>query len=512
MEQPGAGLSSQELQRRAARGSVWTAAHALFTAPVGFLANAVVARLLGPADYGRLAFLTLALMLVMQLTHLAVSSGVTQWGAAAVARGDSAAAEDLLSRSLGFHVLVQMPCAVAAVVVLARDEGALVRGGLVLSVLTAACLSSAVLRLTIESRTAVLAKLEIAQQILVQTAVVVAAAVAGTAASVWSARAAASGALTPLTVLTHVRAARAGLFRMRLPTGWPSGFWRFCAYSWLAGLVASLVFSRSEIFLLSHLADPQAVGLFALAYGVSAQLTAPVDALIGPLAPAVTGLLAVQPERAGFALLRAIRVGAVLAGLVTAGILPLLTVALPWLYGPRYAGAAGLLLVLGAASCLQSLCNPVLVFTQARRRTDLVLRASVIALVVDGGLALALIPVLGAWGATAANVGGFVTYFACLLPRELRHTGITPVEFARASGAWLVALPAAAAAVLPALATRPTALTSVAAVVIGLGSFVCLVRFRRVGLDAADAAAVLDGFHGLPRRVVTLLLLPLTTT
>ena len=58
-------------------------------------------------------------------------------------------------------------------------------------------------------------------------------------------------------------------------------------------------------------------GLFALAFGLSQQITAPIDALLNPLWPAVAGVVEVHPEKAARTLLRATRVSAVLAaGLV----------------------------------------------------------------------------------------------------------------------------------------------------------------------------------------------------
>lgn len=484
-------LSPANLQRRAVSGSMWTALHTIIAAPLAFVANAVVARVLGPASYGELAFLTLALGLATQLTHLSFSGGVIQWGAAVEAQGDRPAADTLLRRSLGYHVLVQLPLLVLAVVVLAREQSWWIRAALLASVVLPAAFSSAALSLTIENKTAGAAKIAIASNAVVQAAVTASAVLTGTAAGVWATRSVAASVLLPLNFMLLDKARRRASMRMSLPRNMPSGFWRFCSFAWLAGLVGTLVFSRSEILLLAWLTTPEAVGLFALAYGVSAQITAPVDAVVGPLVPAVAGLLSSHSASAKAALLRAVRLSALLAGGVTAVALPLFFFAIPLIYGAKFAAAASLFLVLGAASCFQSICNPVVVFTQGRRRTDVILKMSSIALVVNVAIALALIPSLGVWGAAVANATALATFFCLALRHELRVHGIGAAEFASASGSWLVALAAAALAVLLS-STLPVnaALASALAGCVGAAGYVAGLRVTGSGLTDRDAAAI----------------------
>jgi O-antigen/teichoic acid export membrane protein len=117
---PGDALSGGELQRRAVRGSLWTSIHTISSVPVAFLANAVAARALGVADYGTLAFLTVWFAIAVQIANAGFSASIIQWGASAEARGERAQADDLLRRSMGFHVAVELPLLVAAVWALAR--------------------------------------------------------------------------------------------------------------------------------------------------------------------------------------------------------------------------------------------------------------------------------------------------------------------------------------------------------------------------------------------------------
>lgn len=483
--------SAHELQRRAISGSLWTALHAGLSAPLAFAANAVVARFLGVADYGRLAFLTLALGFAVQMTNLSFSAGAIQWGAAAEARGDRLAADSFLRRSLGFHVLVQLPFLVLAVLLLAREQPWWIRGALLASVVIPAILSSTTLSLTIENKTAGAAKIAIASNAVVQAAVALSAVLSGTAAGVWATRSVAASVLLPLNFMLLDRARRRVSMRMSLPKDMPDGFWRFCTYASLAGLVGTLVFSRSEVLLLAWLTTPEAVGLFALAYGVSAQITAPVDAVVGPLVPAVAGLLSSHSASAKPALLRAVRLAALLAGGVTAVALPLFFFAIPLIYGNEFTAAAPLFLVLGAASCFQSICNPVVVFTQGRRRTDVILKMSSIALVVNVAIALALIPLLGVWGAAVANATALATFFCLALRHELRVHGIGAAELAAASGSWLVALASAALAVLlSSILPLGAALASALAGCVGAAGYVLGLWVTGSGLTEQDAGAI----------------------
>lgn len=488
----GSALSAGDLQRRAVRGSLWTAVHTVVSVPLAFLANAVVARVLGPADYGELAFLTLALGLAVQVTQAGFSVGVVQWGAAAEARGDKVAAEGLLRRSMGFHVLVQMPLLVVAVVVLARDQSWLVHGALLLSVALPAVLSSSTLSLTIENKSAGAAKIAIVSNVVMQASIAVTAVLNGTAAGVWATRSVAASLLLPLNFLLLDKLRRKAVLRLRLPVHLPQGYWRFCAFAWVGGLVGTLVFSRSEVLLLSWLTTPEAVGLFALAYGVSAQITAPVDAVVGPLVPAVAGLLSSHPESAKVAMLRAVRFAALLAGGVTAVALPLFYVAMPLIYGPNYVAAAPLFLVLGAASCFQSICNPVVVFTQGRRRTDVILAWSAVALAVNVGVAFALIPPYGVWGATVANSAGLGTFFVLALRHELRAQGLAAPDFLQAAASWLVALFAAVLAVVVSwVIPLPTLLVAIIVSLAGGMAYAAGLWLTNTGLARADVDAVM---------------------
>ena len=168
------------------------------------------------------------------------------------------------------------------------------------------------------------------------------------------------------------------MLQPRLPRSLGKPFWRYSLASWASGLVGLLVFSRSEIFLLQAFNQPEALGLFALAFGLSQQITAPVDAMLHPLTPAVAGLLSEWPERAAQAFERSTRVSALLSGGVAAVVVPTLVFAVPLIYGDAFESAAWLFVPLALVSAFQSVNNPVLAFVNARQRGGLILKASTV--------------------------------------------------------------------------------------------------------------------------------------
>ena len=361
----GAPLSAVEIQGRAVKGSIWTAINTLAFLPMAFIANAIIARNLGVANYGRLAFLTAIFALVLPLTNFGFTTAFLQRGSRAEATGERAAAGDLLERSLGFHMFVQMPLLLAVVVVLTYREGAFEISALVATVLLSCVLSGGALSITIENRTAAGAKIAIVTNTVAQLAAVIAALVTSSAPAVWAARTVvpAAALIANFAFLDATR--RRQVLRPRAPR-FGHSFWRFALLSWVAGLLGLLVFSRSEIFILEAFHKHAALGWFAVAFGLSWQMTAPVDALLLPLLPAISGLLASWPDRAQAAFERSTRISAVASGAVAAVVVPMLVFAIPLVYGASFGRASWLFLPLALVSMLQSVNNPVTAFVNAR--------------------------------------------------------------------------------------------------------------------------------------------------
>lgn len=487
-------LPLREIQRRAASGSLWTAIHAVTSLPLGFAANAVVARLLGPGSFGQLAYLTLTLAILTQVTNLSVNDAVIQWGAAAEARGERLEADQYLKKSLGYRLMFQLPLLVAAVLYLSWSESVVVRLILLVSVIFPTVFGSSALSITIENRTAAAARLVMATNFLMQVAGVVTAVVVRSAPSVWAARSLALSLLIPTNLLLLDRHRRRVALTVQLPKELPSGFWRYARYTVLASVLGTLVFSRSELYYLrwwGH--NPASVGIYALAFAVAGQITGPVDALLGPLIPAVAGVLSSAPHAASRALRRALRFGSLASGGILAlGIAPLYFL-LPRVFGVHFASAQNILLPLAAVSCLQTCFNPIVAFVLGRRRGDIMLSANATGLAVGFVIAVLTIPHIGLWGAVSANVAGQVVVFAWLGIFEARAQGGDRWALAWAEiGAWLAGVGALSAGIAVGKLASNDFASAAISFAVGGAAYIVLVRAFNAALDASEWRIMAD--------------------
>ena len=80
-------LGGSGLQDSAVKGAAWTLLHTIVSVPVGFAVNLLLARLLAPDGYGRLAFLTTLIGIASGVLALGLTSAMIQFGAKAHAAG-----------------------------------------------------------------------------------------------------------------------------------------------------------------------------------------------------------------------------------------------------------------------------------------------------------------------------------------------------------------------------------------------------------------------------------------
>jgi O-antigen/teichoic acid export membrane protein len=447
-------LSAAELQRAAARGSLWTLAHTVVGIPIAFVANTVVARSLGAANYGHLALITLFMGVAIALTNLGVSEGVQQWGAAANARGDAPLVDDILRASLGFHALVQLPLLVIVATVLGHGETVWVQAGLLTTAALPPLLGSSSLCISIENRTATSARISMLVNFITQLTLAVTAVLSHSPLGVWAVRNLVPTLCLPLNYQLLAPHRRRVAIQARLPRHMPQGFWPFCLLTCAAGLLGLLVVSRSEIVVLQWLGEPRMVGVFALAFGVAGQLRGPVEALLAPMLPSVAGIVEVHPDLVATALRQTLSVCA----LFTAGILltvPLLTVSMPVIYGPEFAASAALLPALATAALAQAMINPLLAFARAQRAGGAVLTSNALSLAVDIAVACVLVPWLGVMGAVTAALAAQVTSTLLMAGIQVRHGTLSWVRLARTAIPLLLAIPVMAVPVAAWLSGQP---------------------------------------------------------
>jgi O-antigen/teichoic acid export membrane protein len=499
-------LSPGELQRRAVGGSTWTALHTLVSLPIAFVANAIVARRIGVSGYGDLAFLTAIFTLGFAVANFGFIPALIQRGSRAEAGGDRQRADSLLRRSLGFHAIVEMPILIALALALTRGDPAWQVAAVGAAVIGSCLLSGAALSLTIESRTALAAKLAIASNLVVQPASVLAAVLTASASAVWAVRTVVPVLGLALALVFLGEARRRAVLSPRLPLGMGSSFWRFAVASWVAGVVGLLVFSRSEIFLLQWFGKSQDLGLFALAFGVSYQITAPVDAMLHALLPAVAGILSQWPERAADTFDRATRVSSVLGGGIAAVAVPVMFFAFPFIYGDSFSGSAWLFVPLALVSVFQTVNNPVLAFVNARERGGLIVRANMAALFLNLVTGVALIPPLGAWGAVAANIAAQVLALILLALNEPLAMQLRRRRFVTLlTSFFAVALLAGAL-----VDDFSRVLAPFIACVVGLGLFIVVTRLLKGGLTLEERDLLASALGPRARPYVGGLLRPIT--
>lgn len=501
--EPTGGVGRKELQRRAVNGSVWTAVETVLSLPVNFAANLVVARLLGPTGYGVVAIYTLAYVLGTKASEAGYNGATGNWGTAAEARGDHDQATRLIRQGVGWHLLVEVPILGAIVLAISWGHSPAIVASLLVAVVAGAALSGLRFAIFVENRTAAAARITMVSNVVLQAVVVSVAFKTRDPLAVFAARTLFTALMALLLFIPLGRSRGWQLLKPLAPTNMPGGFWKFAGITTVTALIAALAVSRTEVFVLDIFHDRATVGYFAVAYGLASQLTNPIDAVILPLGTGILGLVATAPNRAGAVLLRATRYTAAGSGVLTAIALPVVTMLVPVLYGRAYDPVMPIVIPLGIASCLVSMHNPLMSFVNARRRADVVLRAMVLALVVDGVLSFALIPVIGVWGAVVANILGGLAYLPMLLTFELRIQQTSAASFLGSATAWLVSIPTAGIAVGAALLVGhgPFAEAAIAAAA-GTAVFVGAVRLVGGGFAEDDREGFLASVPVAIRRPI----------
>ncbi len=488
------------LQGDAVGGSFWTSVQVVVGLPLATVANVVVAHLLGPGAYGTLAVYTLVLGVLTALMNAGISDATIQWLATHKARDEQGIVTELVRRCSGYHLLVEAPLFAVVVAVLLRDAG---WGAMVVGAGSAALvqvLGTSSVAMSGTGLNALAAKIALASTVAGQTTIIAVAVRSPVASSVFAGRLALVLVPTVLAFALVPRTVRAAVVRPLLPRAFPVGFLPYAFRTCASGVVTSLVFGRPELLVFDAYGHVEQAGVFALAAGMAALVTAPVDSLLGPLLPATAGLLAISPDRAGAALLRGLRTSAMLAGLVAAIGIPVLTPLLPVVYGDAYAAATSAFVVLAAVSCLGSVNHPVLAFLLASRRTGLLLGVALVSLVVDAAIAAATIPVLGvAGGVLASSVAQLVT-LVVVARRVGELLGVGIAAQLGAMSSVVTAAVAGGAALVAADALGGGSATWRALVGLGVALVVLALLGRAVpgqGLLAADVQVITQG---LPRR------------
>lgn len=504
-DDPSASLTRGELQSLASRGALWTLLHTLVSLPLAFGVNIILARVLGVEGFGRLAFLTAVLETTVVLVGLGISATVVQFGAKAHGLGRRQDVASLLQKSLGAHLLWMLPMTALVILVVPGIDGPYKAVAIVFGVGLPALFSNGPLSLTIENKTAVGAQVAMLVNLLMQVSVIGAALVLATPESVWVARFVAASSAGVIALFFVYRGYRRVALRPRWPRKFPRGFWPFALPTGASAILATLITTRSEVFLLQVFSDPVELGIYAFAFGLATHIFAPAQALVNPLIPAITSLREVDLEAIPRAFNRAVGTSATVVGLLVAAAVPPLALLIPTIYGPDFADAALLMVVLSVVSGAMVVTWPLQTFVDARLRAYSVLRANVGALSFGLSVGLVCVPLWGAWGAVCAKACAVGVRLLWLGLFELSSFGVSLKELVRS----LTPLACAGTAALVAYAVgarfENALLGSVTSLVVGMLLVALLLRISGTGLTVADCAVVqerLPAFAQVPAGVL----------
>ena len=400
------------------RGSLWSLLGTGIMLPVNLVTGVVLARLLGPADLGQFVVLTTFLQVVAPFVDLGFGAALLQWAGRAAGRGDSRAVTRLLQQNLGMQLLLPLPITAVVGVVVLRDASTLVQVTFLSSVVLGGVVGPGLVRLVVENRTAATAKLGLVAGLLSSTSAMGLAALGAGPTTLWASRSLVSVLPGLVLLLVLTRSDWKSYLKPQLPRRMPVGFWSFARASWLAAGLGALVGTRSEAFLLTAYDLDVQVGIFAVAFGLATQITAPLDLLQGTLGPAASAVAGRDESALTHVLARSRRV----FGLGSAGILALsssVVALVPTVYGEDYVAAQWLLVPLLLASCFQTALAPYAVLAVVRRRRRLLPSVQAVTVVADLGLAAALIPIIGVFGAVIGACAGLLVSSAGFARAEL---------------------------------------------------------------------------------------------
>ena len=188
------------------------------------------------------------------------------------------------------------------------------------------CVGTSSVVLTATARNASAAKLSMVGGLATQVTTIGVAVVTHSATTTFAAQLLAGLASSSLCLLAIGPEERRAFLHPLVLRRLPPGFLRYGLSACGATLVGTLVFGRSEIFVLEANHLKVAAGVFALATSLAGQITVPMDSVMGPLLPTATRILAQTPHASdrhrNACPTRYIRVGRVHDGNRSSGRLP----------------------------------------------------------------------------------------------------------------------------------------------------------------------------------------------
>ena len=399
---PSAPETNAQMSARAALSNVVAT---VVSGAIAVALSVVLARSLGPDQYGRYAYLTYVLALVGALATFGVPLTVMQLATAAHGTGHAERARRTLAS--GTTAAVVGAATMAAVLVPVAGLPLPWAVALVAGIVATQWLSAAGVLLVATARVSRAALVTLLSSVGSLATVYVIARRDLDAERAFALLTAQAVLFVPVTLLLVRRA----WVRPLLTLGPLRPYLNRRSFeNWIVGVGTLTVFARLEILALQRFDTSEHVAVYSLAFGLAARLATPVEAILAPLLPGLTTLHErEETERLRVAVRRTTVAMSTIGGLFAAGALPCVLALTPVLYGDRFAAVQLPFLALGWLLLLKCLTLPATSVLLASRRQAVLVKATLLALAVDVVLAVALVPWASVGGAVAANAAAQVT-------------------------------------------------------------------------------------------------------
>ncbi len=182
------------------------------------------------------------------------------------------------------------------------------------------------------------------------------------------------------------------------------GTWMRTALPALVGTSSKLLMNKTDVLMLAPLASMSAVGLYGAALRVTAVQTAPVAVLSTVLTARISEAFAAGRDAQGKRLFYAgIGFAAIYAGTFALLVIFFSERVITYLFGDAYADGALVLSILAVAQVGAAINTPASAFMLMTGREGAFGKVTFVALIVNIGLNLWLIPTMGAAGAALAT-------------------------------------------------------------------------------------------------------------
>lgn len=496
------GVASNALQTQAVRGSLWSLFSTAGSLPVSLASVVVAGRALGPGAFGQYSLYIFYVTVGLLVLDLGLSNSQT-WAATAGRAADHALLVRSLRGTMAWNCSKLPFALIGGIWLLQSQPGAavLLCLGLIAQMLSQG-LSVAV---TADRRYGALANISFTNTFVGSLGLCVAA--LETASPEWA-----------IAGLWVGRIAAAPLFyiltpkELRAPALTPGSIRMdresvvFGGSSYISSLLSTWVASRSELVFLKRTGDSLAQGRFALATTVAMRSTLLADALYGALGIAMLAVRSADGANFLRAFRRSLRLTTLLAMATSASATAAAALLAPPLFGRAFGAVVFPTAFLLQVALLRTAWQPLFSWVYSERVNRALLMPSAVAVGVDLGLSLWLIPGRPFTGAIIAN-GSSSLVFLFVLAATASLPPVAVRELVRCTARLaLVASVSTGALYLP--IPGPLFIRAVVATSFSLVLNIIILRFLPALFEPSELVSVRASIPSKLRPLFNLLIYP----